>query len=808
MRVEKADPIPGEILAMMGALVLERIRPHEYNTLAPVAPIFKNVFPNIRSKTTELSFDPYPSLAGFLAQAELFWERQSEGELKSSPWIELYSDEREHCFEASAIILADRRFLVIQHLSEAFDRAHEALQSAGERLMLGERHNLRLKEEISRREEVEKALAQSEHRYRQVVENAHDIVCLTDADGYCALVNPVALQATGLSQQQVIGKRITDLIHPEFREEASRVYESQLAGEATETYNEFPLVTKEGETVWFGMSATCAIEDGQVVGLQCVARNITERKVVEEALGEREKELRSTNRLLKQLLATAATGIFTVDSGGLVTMVNDQFCAITGFTEEEALGRPCRTFFDDSCPSVCRLQDSKTDNSFFRAHCSIRTKDRGELTVLKNGASLTDDDGSIIGGIESFVDVTDLIEARQAAERANRARGVFLANVSHEIRTPINGVMGMTELALDTPLNDEQREYLRQARASANDLLDIVNDILDLSKMEAGKLTIVWEAFSVEELMSGAVKRLAVEANKRGLALDYKIEEGTPLQVEGDPSRVRQVLLNLISNSVKFTPSGRIDVSVRPERQCGSEVVLRFSVKDTGIGIAPENSQTIFCAFEQVHPSRTSGDLGGTGLGLAICAQLVQLMGGKIWVESEPGRGSAFHFTVSLGPAQSHQAPDKVARQDQRSEHSEVEPGLRILLAEDNTISRTLAAKMLQKMGHLVTTANNGVEAVEAADRSCFDLILMDIQMPEMDGIEAVKIIREKEELTGGHVPIVALTAHSMKGDKERFLAKGMDGYMAKPFEKATLREVIGKILARRGTHTDSQLNK
>jgi two-component system, sensor histidine kinase and response regulator len=762
-----------------------------------------------------------------------------------------------------------------------------------------------------------------------------------DMQGRFTFVNRLFRETLDVQSEQMIGKTDFDFYSRELAEKYRRDDELVLAeGQVLEAVEEHR--KPDGGKLYVQvLKAPVRGSEGQIVGTQGMFWDVTARKQTEEAL-------RTSEQRLQSILDNATAVIYVKGIDGRYLLVNRLFESLFHARRTDVVGKSDYELFPPDVADAYRANDERVLAAGAPLQFEeVAPSDDGPRTYVSTKFLLYDASGipHALCGIST--DITErtraeveLKKTKDAAEAANRAKSVFLANMSHEIRTPMNGIIGMAELVLDTSLSPQQREYVQLVKESADSLLAVINDILDFSKVEAGKLELEEVPFALRNSLGDAMKSLAPRAHAKKLELACHVAPDVPDLLLGDVGRLRQIVLNLVGNAIKFTERGEVLVDVSLDAPPTNEVCLHFTISDTGIGIPADKRQLVFEAFEQADTS-TTRRFGGTGLGLAISRKLIELMGGRIWLESEEGLGSRFHFLARLARATDRPAaqlelpvplaglpalvvddnatnrrilaemlsnwhmrptvvdgsaaalaalrqaaeagqafdlvlldaqmpdtdgfqlaeqihdlsphagatimmltsgdrPGDAVRRRQLNissfltkpikqselfdaitaalgnrpqaapdsshhagrDESPAEPAsarLRVLLAEDSVVNQKLAVYLLEKWGHQVTVANNGLEALAAAEAQPFDLVLMDVQMPEMDGLEATAALRRREQGSDRRLPIVAMTAHAMVGDRERCLAAGMDDYLSKPVRARELLVVIERVIAGEG---------
>ena len=664
---------------------------------------------------------------------------------------------------------------------------------------------LAIARDISDRKRAEEALQQSEENYRRLIANLPDVTWTSDAQGHTTYISPNVEEVFGFTPAEIVerGDEVwLGRIHPV---DAPRVLHAYTAlFEQNHPFNEeYRVQRKDGEWIWVHDRSFATHEVEGTRFADGVFSDITRRKQAEQMLASSEERLRS-------LIESTQDWVWEVDAHGRYTYCSPRVKNLLGYEPEEVLGRTPFDFMDPDEAGRCGARFA----SIVEARAPLRNLENtnlhknGRSVILEtNGLAILDENGDLVGyrGIDRDITERRLAErelqrAKDAAEAANRAKSEFLANMSHEIRTPLNGILGMVDMTVETDLTSQQRDYLGIVKDSAESLLSIINDILDFSKIEAGKLDFDSAPFDLRDALAPTVRALAVSAQRKGLALNYFVAPEIPRVLVGDPGRVRQILLNLVGNAVKFTERGQVTVQLQQDSADSENVWLHLSVADTGVGIAPDRLNAVFDAFDQADTS-TTRRYGGTGLGLTIARKLTEMMAGRIYVESTLGIGSTFHCNLRLGNAGPLQT---AAGRDDREPLQSPAAARRkpaacgpILVAEDNAVNQAISVALLQRNGYQVELAANGREAVERFRANPIEAVLMDVQMPEMDGFEATAAIRDLEARTGTHVPIIAMTAHAMKGDRERCLAAGMDAYVSKPVRASELLALLENLISR-----------
>ena len=662
--------------------------------------------------------------------------------------------------------------------------------------------------DITDRKKIAQELADSHRMLHDVIETIPVRVFWKDCDGRYLGCNSLFAQDTGRSPESLVGVDDFTINVPEiaalYRADDQAVIDS---GAAKINFEE-PLVTADDRQLWLRTSKIpLRNSEGRIYGILGSFEDITESKLAEEALRE------SENNFFQLFHSAPVSMAYASEADGFkCTVWNDAWYKTFGYNREQAERRSGEDIglwvdIDDRARFV---EIAKTENAVAGFETHLRRHDGTIRECAIYGRFIGKSGKRLLMAV--YFDITDRNRAERA-EAANMAKSQFLANMSHEIRTPMNGIIGMTHLAIESRDDEQRRRFLRMVQTSAEGLLGILNDILDFSKIEAGQMQFDCRPFKLDLLLEKIVSTMKISAVEKGLQLQVVKGPGLPAAVVGDDLRIGQILLNLVSNAVKFTEKGAVTLQVEPARNQAAtgKVALHFSVTDTGIGIAADKLEDIFNSFEQADNSYTR-KYGGTGLGLAISRQLTGIMGGSIWAESEAGCGSTFHLLLDLEPCAANLVVESFLGDG--ADDGPMARSLRILVVDDNEVNRDVALMMLEK-DHRVITADNGLEALEALCRQTFDLILMDVQMPKIDGLAATATIRALEQrlqvrenlprdlicdldsrLRGGHLPIIAMTAHAMGGDREMCLAAGMDGYITKPFQPARLLEMCRTLLA------------
>lgn len=661
------------------------------------------------------------------------------------------------------------------------------------------------------RKAAEEALLQAGALQSAIFNSANFSSIATDAQGVIQIFNVGAERMLGYAAAEVMNT-ITpaDISDPQELIARAQALSAELATAITpgfealvfkasrgiEDIYELTYIRKDGTRLPAVVSVT-ALRDGLdvIIGYLLIGTDNTARKLVEQEQQQSDQRLRDQQFYTRSLIESNIDALMTTDPAGIITDVNKQMEALTGCTRDELIGAPFKDCFTDPDRAEAGIKRVLNEKSVTDYELTARARDGKQTVVSYNATTFYDRNRTLQGVFAAARDVTErkrfeqeLQLAKAAAESASRTKSDFLASMSHEIRTPMNAIMGIADLLAKTSLTPEQDKYVQIFRRSGDNLLNLINDILDLSKVEAAQLDLEQTGFSLGDHLEKVIEMVLPRAQEKSLVLLCEIAPSVCNDLVGDPTRLRQVLLNLLGNAIKFTESGQITLTVEPDRDCTIPTALRFTVTDTGIGIADEKLASVFERFAQADSS-TTRRFGGSGLGLTISKRLVELMGGRIWVSSEIGTGSTFGFAVPFEIWATANRP--VGAPIGIGSDVPLQP-LRILMAEDSPDNCTIALAYLEDTPYQIDVAETGLIACEMFKAGHYDLVLMDRQMPVMDGLTATRSLRAWEQANGRTpTPIIALTASALKGDRETCLAAGCTAYLTKPIKQDVLLQAI-----------------
>ncbi|MEO7801523.1 MAG: PAS domain S-box protein [Ginsengibacter sp.] len=691
-------------------------------------------------------------------------------------------------------------FIIIIHQNKSASISNTATASSGAVIAIFIIVGLsyRLNRDIRFRKDAMDGLAENEIKYRSLIENAGVVMFTTSIDGKFTFASSKAFQLTGFTLEQLKDMNYSALIDKDYLEMVNERYREQIKNHIKETYIEFCIRTQAGDLKWVGQSAVLIIENTVPTGFQCIVKDISERKQMEEIVRKYKLQLVQNQDRLQSILDNTTSLIYIKDLEGRYLLTNKKFKQVFDVNDEAIIGKTSLEIVTKDQAKGHRNVDEEVIRSKKAIEVEeVITSSTGVHNLLITKFPLLDTQNNVYGISGIATDITErvryqqqLMQAKAIAEDAKRLQEQFLANMSHKIRMTMNGIQGMTDLLLETSLSDEQHDFAKTIKNSSDNLLVIINDILDFSKIQAGKLTIEKIDFKLTEVLDNIKAVFKHKVFEKGLTLHLNVNEDVPATLNGDPYLLNQVLVNLIGNAIKFTHQGGIQVSISIDSSSEKEISLCFTVKDSGIGIAPDKIDVIFESFIQANID-TSRKYGGTGLGLAITRQLLDMQQGKITVESELGCGTAFRFYLPYSHAKTNSTTFFSSKGV--SNYRTLLTGKKFLVAEDNEVNQKVITHVLQKAGGTVEIANNGLEAINyLKENPAYDLIIMDLQMPQMDGYAATKYIRNVMNLS---IPIIAMTASALKGEKSKCITMGMNDYLSKPFDVTFIYKRISMLL-------------
>lgn len=683
--------------------------------------------------------------------------------------------------------------------------------------------------DVNERKESERRLKESQQRYRSLFEFNPASVYSVDLEGRYTSLNSNLESLFGYTREELLGRGHHEMIVPEDIE--LRIKHFELAKQGKSQNYETTVICKDGSRLEITITNVPIVVDGQVVGVFGIANDITERKRYVE-------QIEKLSYLHSLILGSVSEGIFGLDTEGKTVFINPTAARTLGFEVSDLIGQHSHhlihhTKIDGTVYPMeeCPINMTVKDGIPRRVQEDVFWRRDGSSFLVEYQVNPIIEKNELIGAVVVFNDITgerEIMRAKESAEKADRAKSEFLAMMSHEIRTPMNGVIGMIDLLLDTELDKDQRYYAEVVASSSNELLGILNEVLDYSKIEAGKMALEFDDFKLEACVAGAVDLFLPETTKKNISLQYDIADDVPEYINSDASRLRQVLVNLIGNALKFTDQGNITVNIKQVTAYNDQTsLLEVSVSDTGIGIPADKIHHLFQSFSQVHPIMNR-KYGGTGLGLSICKKIVEMMGGFIAVESTEGVGSTFRFTllsdagrrISVEEAQymtSHAGSSDRVNYEAGSgigpnsiedhvvtssvhggRQSSYSDSICLLIAEDHPVDCQLMVHLLEQLGYHPDLVHNGIEAIEAISNKNYDIVFMDIDMPIMDGIKSTRLLRQL--ISHDKMPSIIGVSDNVrsKEERERCLASGMEAIITKPLKAWEINELLEQWKERR----------
>lgn len=712
----------------------------------------------------------------------------SEEEFKSKTVYDLHLNPKDtilndHMSNISADKIELNENTYWEHLSKN-NEIFKVETSANSILFHDKKARLVLIQDVTDKVLAEQKIKDSEYNYRMLVESSSDMIYRVDKEGNIKYANPRTINFTGFSEEELYSMKFFDLIANEYKSKIYQYYIRQIKNNIEESYLEFPCKNKHNVVAWIGQSFYINFKDPENIEITVNSRDITERKIAEIALQKSEDKYRS-------IIENLELGLLEVNNDDVITKAYPKFCELSGYNEKELIGKKALEFLihEDSKEQMIFENKIRKKGKASVYEIKLICKDGTIKWVLISGAPFYNRNNELEGTVGVHLDITirkqmeqDLIITKNNAIKGAKEKELFLAKMSHEIRTPMNGIIGMAELISQTELTNQQTEYLSAIQISSQNLLHIINEILDLSKISNSKIDIVEREFNLIDLIKSLEKTFIIKATEKSLDLNFEIQEGISKYIIADNVRINQILINLLNNAVKFTKKGHVTTKLTLIEDSETYQIIEFKIQDTGIGINESDKQFVFEEFKQANKN-IENEFGGTGLGLPICKNLVKFLGGELKLNSTYGKGSEFFFEI---PIKKNVSENKISKKIKKL--LTIDKKYHVLVVDDNEVNLLLVTSILKNLSCSYDQAFNGKEAVDLVSKNKYDVIFMDMRMPVLNGLDATKIIRNKLK---SKIHIVALSANASKKDELDCTQAGMNDFLSKPF---TQNQFVSKL--------------